>query len=938
MKCRLLILCLLLLWSYIPLDGQVVTANPVFPTASDAVTLTFNTDKGDMGLKDYAGNDVYAHTGVITDKSTGGTDWKYVIAPWTTNIPKAKLTRISANVYTLSISPSIREFYGVPAGEEIKKLAFVFRNSNGSNTGRDIGGADIFYNVSETPIFDVRISQPDKYTALVDGGVNITVQASASMGDSLVLLLNNEQLTKVNSLTATHTHMATGTGLFKITARAWSGLVMKEDSVFYYIKPPENIVDAPAGMKAGVNITGDHSTLFLLYAPGKENVFIQADFNGWIFCDEGLMNQTSDGDWFWKEVSGLDPQKEYGFQYVIDETIRIADPYSDKILDPWNDKYITNETYPDIKAYPEGLAEGLVSVVRTRPPEYPWKNDAFSPPEKEDLVIYELLVRDFVATHDFKTIRDSLGYFSRLGINAIEFMPVAEFDGNSSWGYNPSMFFAVDKYYGPADSFKELIDSCHSRGLAVILDIVLNHSYGNNPLVKMYFNSADNKPSADNPWFNVDSPNQVYSFGYDFNHESAATQAFVDSVCHYWISEFRVDGFRFDFTKGFTNTPGEGTVYDQSRINILKRIGDRIWSYKPDALLILEHFAPNNEEKVLADHGFLLWGNAKNNYLEASMGYASDLSMASWVILGWNEPGLVTYMESHDEERMMFKNLTWGNSDPIEGYNVRDLHTALDRVRLAATFFFTIPGPKMIWQFEELGYDVSIDVNGRTGEKPIKWDYYNNVDYQRLFRFFRLLINLRKTEPAFRTENFSGSLSTPLKRIQLDDPSMKVNILGNFGVRPSSIDPAFQQTGKWYEYFTGDSVTIQGVNNLISLQPGEYRLYTTKKLPPVEFILGIEDRPSAGMDDFVTVWPNPSGMEFNFKIQNDFPGPVTMTIFDMTGRIIREIKTFADPMGPELIRWDGRSGSGVEVPGGLYLVRIRTNHQAQTLKIIRTLN
>src|SRR5690606_27355936 len=110
--------------------------------------------------------------------------------------------------------------------------------------------------------------------------------------------------------------------------------------------------------------------------------------------------------------------------------------------------------------------------------------------------------------------------------------------------------------------------------------------------------------------------------GSDFNHESNATRAFVDSVCHYWINEFKFDGFRFDFTKGFTNksSTNDATVsaYDASRIAILKRIGDRIWSYRPDALLILEHFAANDEEKELASYGFLLWGTAKFRYQAAS--------------------------------------------------------------------------------------------------------------------------------------------------------------------------------------------------------------------------------------------------------------------------------------------------------------------------------
>jgi 1,4-alpha-glucan branching enzyme len=175
-------------------------------------------------------------------------------------------------------------------------------------------------------------------------------------------------------------------------------------------------------------------------------------------------------------------------------------------------------------------------------------------------------------------------------------MPVNEFEGNESWGYNPSFYFAADKYYGPAGDLKAFIDACHNRGIAVIIDLVLNHSYGQSPLVQLYFDQGSGKVTADNPWYNVDSPNPVFFWGYDFNHESQATQDFVDRVNRYWLEEFHVDGIRFDFTKGFTNTSGDGSAYDPARIAILSRMANEIWSFKEDAYVILEHLAGNQEE------------------------------------------------------------------------------------------------------------------------------------------------------------------------------------------------------------------------------------------------------------------------------------------------------------------------------------------------------
>src|SRR5262249_12993855 len=148
---------------------------------------------------------------------------------------------------------------------------------------------------------------------------------------------------------------------------------------------------------------------------------------------------------------------------------------------------------------------------------------------------------------------------------------------------------------GPKNSLKELIDSCHSKGIAVIMDIVLNHSFGQSPMVQMYFNSATGQPAADNPWFNVTAPHQSIQFGYDFNHTSDATKYFVDRVLQFWLTEYKMDGFRFDFTKGFTQkvttNDNDLAAYDTGRINILTRINNSVHAVVPDAYVILEHFA-----------------------------------------------------------------------------------------------------------------------------------------------------------------------------------------------------------------------------------------------------------------------------------------------------------------------------------------------------------
>jgi hypothetical protein len=717
---------------------------------------------------------------------------------------------------------------------------------------------------------------------------------------------------------------------------AWKKPAFAVDSFFYYVRKPIVTENLPAGVTDGINYIGSSSVILVLQAPYKNYAFATGDFTNWLAREKGYMKRTPDGARYWLQIDGLKPGKEYRFQYLVDTSLYIGDPYSDKVLDPDNDQFISSSTYPHLISYPKDTASGIVSVLQTSQIPYSWKVPDFQAPPQSGLVIYELLVRDFTANHNYQTIIDTLNYLQNLGINAIELMPVTEFEGNSSWGYNVSFYFAPDKYYGPKNDLKALIDNCHKRGIAVIIDMVLNHCFGQSPFVQLYLDHYGTDQiymKMPNPWFNAQSPNPVYKYGADFNHESISTQQLVDRINAYWLTEYKVDGFRFDFTKGFTNTAGDGSSYDPSRIAILERMASQIWKVKSNAYVILEHFGPNNEETELSNYGIMLWGNNNYNYTEAAMGYTSDLTAASYLGRGWSAPNLVSYMESHDEERLMFKALTFGASQG--SYNTKDLKTALKRMELDALFFLTVPGPKMIWQFGELGYDVSIDFGGRTSEKPIKWEYNLDPDRHRLYLIYKVLNNLRTSQPVFGTYDFSYSLTSSLKQLKLNDPSMKVNILGNFGLATASVNPSFQQTGKWYEYFSTDSVIVANVNDQISLNPGEYRLYTTTKLASPKLILGIEDQKEVKRDHIASVWPNPSSGEFTFEVQSLYPTPLSISIFDIGGRLIRQIRTNISGDPKQIVNWDGRTANGAGAPRGIYFVNIRTSVQSEVLKIIK---
>lgn len=578
-------------------------------------------------------------------------------------------------------------------------------------------------------------------------------------------------------------------------------------------------------------INNGTSAIFNLYAPGKVSVSVIGDFNNWTAT---TMKRSTDGTRWWAQVDNLDANTEYAYQYLINGNLRVADPYTEKILDPDNDKYIPASVYPNLKAYPAGKTTSIVSVMQANQPSYTWKVNSFTRPAKKDLVVYELLVRDFVKDHSYKTIIDTLDYISRLGVNAIELMPVAEFEGNESWGYNDSFFFAPDKYYGTKNDLKALVDACHQRGIAVIMDIVLNHAFGSSPMVRMYFDQNTGKPSSLSPWFNVDAKHP-FNVGYDFNHESPATRYFSKNVMRHWLKEYKIDGYRFDLSKGFTqsNNPNDvnaWSAYDASRIAIWKDYNNFIKTVDPNVYVILEHFAAAQEEKELAAEGMMLWNNLAHGFQEANMGWinTSDLSQLMFAAHTFTiADGLVSYAESHDEERVMFKNITYGNQD---GYNARLLNNGLKRGAMTAAFLMASPGPKMIWQFGELGYDVSIDQNGRTGNKPILWNYQDVPERKALYNAYAKYIKMKLKNPVFGANTATYTLTGAVKNMALSGSGVDVQVVGNYDVTAKTATLAFTKTGTWYDYVTGSTLNVTSTSMSLTLQPGEYHIYSSAQL------------------------------------------------------------------------------------------------------------
>ncbi|MDP5092320.1 MAG: alpha-amylase family glycosyl hydrolase [Polaribacter sp.] len=901
-------------------NSQVQTANfTVSPTTfeeNEEITVTVSG----VNTTTWGVSDIYlwawsfdVNDENIMDSPTNGS--------WTSSNEAQKLTNNGNGTYSFTFTPTT-----LYARTGIGKIGMLVKAKNGTG---DKKSQDQVYEVGK---FQLTLTTPSVATTIINSGDNVAVSASASLPANFNLKANGtsiDQKTNITKYNFTTTVTVNTNFLLEATNNGET-----KSLEFQVIVKPTVVEDAlPNNLLDGINFDQNDPTkvTLVLYAPGKDFIHVIGNFNNWVIDNNYLLKKDSAKNRFWIELTGLTAQTNYTYQYLVNGTLRIADPYSTQILDPNEDQYIDNITFPNLPQYPTGKTDYPVTVFKTGETPYNWQVTNFTKPAKTDLVIYELLIRDFDALHSFEAVKARLDYLQGLGINAIEFMPLNEFDGNLSWGYNPSFHMALDKYYGSSTALKQLIDECHRRGIAVILDVVYNHATGQNSFYRMY--NTDNggfggQASADSPFFNQ-TATHAYSVYNDFNHSKQAVKDYVKRTTQYWIEEFKIDGFRWDLTKGFTqnctaNDEGCTGNYQQDRVAILKEYADYQWEKDPNFYVIFEHLGGNTEETEWVNYrlnegkGIMFWGNHNYNYSSATRGkhtssYSSDFSWISYKNRGWTVPANVSYMESHDEERLMYLNITDGNSTST--YNIKTATTALDRMELAGAFYFTVPGPKMIWQFGELGYDISINQNGRVGNKPILWNYFDDQNRKDIYNTWNKLIQLKLKYDIFKTSDFTidASNSNGLKKIQLTKVSSSeiqyINIVGNFGVTTQNINPVFQKTGIWYDLLNNnETLNVANVNSLISLAPGEFKVYANKAA-----VLSTKD---LFLSD-VSVYPNPVKNSFQLNVETN-----QVILFDINGKKIKEFTgTF-----------NANSNFSVEgIKKGLYLLKA-TNKEGKIYK------
>ena len=912
---RKIILFLLSLFA-LSLSAQVTTIPSIIQKGYDGeVTIIFNPNEGNKGMVGAA--KCYAHTGLITTASQTDKDWKYGVEGWRENTAKTQLTK-DGNNWKLVIA-NIYDFYGCPKSTEINKLAFVFHDGpGGSKEGKTTENHDIFVELLKAGLA-TSISTSMSEISSVDEQVSLTCHATAAA--TLTLKLNGVVVKTATGTEMTYTHKLDKQGNYNFELTADNGTETATATAFTCVPNAPTKTNRPAGIVNGIYYDKSDETKVTLctYAGSKtepaKHVFVVGDFNNWTISNDYQLKQANDSAYFWIELNGLTPQKEYAMQYVVvraDGAIkRISDLYSELVLHV-DDSWEPSQNYPNLKPYP-AAGDGYVTVIQTGKPEFKWSDATlnFKRPNKNNLVIYELWVRDHTPARTFEGLMERMEYFEDLGVNAIELMPICEFNGNDSWGYNPNHYFAVDKAYGTPEQLKVFIDECHKRGIAVIIDMVFNHTTGENPMAELYPYGNDLK---DNPWFNKTGsiPHKDREYEPDWNHDFGPTKTMFTRCFQYWLNEYKVDGFRLDLSHGLCGTTDDDVEHLQ------EYYAKGVQAVSSDAYMILEHW--DSGAYTLVDAGMMCWAeNVHKAYQETAMGWYNGGSGKS-DLSGANKDGYVSYCESHDEERSFFKAKQWG-----DGAMKTDETVRVGRVPLNMAFLTLLNGPQMFYHFAELGFDDSKFQNkdskwgkndyGIASELGANYDAKTEVKkrverwltkgHVRMSAFQKVgqIIQLRtRIMPEVFEGNPTAATLSDGKALRTIQWGSHVFVAGNFAATGDQIVNI--PTGTWYNYFEQKQQS-----GTVTLAPGEVAIFTGKKVALPEM---------------------PEEYSFRTDVENVFIPempteilpPYNVTIYTVSGQAV-SVQRNVEQVDMNALN------------NGLYLIQFEKNGQRVTKKVIR---
>ncbi|MGA4506908.1 alpha-amylase family glycosyl hydrolase [Propionibacteriaceae bacterium G1746] len=467
-----------------------------------------------------------------------------------------------------------------------------------------------------------------------------------------------------------------------------------------------------AGMGA---ILDGNGTAFRVWAPNADSVAVNGTFNDW---DETSHPLENEGNGFWYTyVAGAKAGDEYRFIITNGEQkLSKIDPYAQRVTNS-----VGNGVIFDHDAFD-------------------WQGDTFETPHHNNLVIYEMHVGTFAAEDGVGTLESvakGLDHLTKLGVNCIELMPVMEFAGDYSWGYNPAHIFAVESAYGGPDALKLLVREAHKRGISVIVDVVYNH-FGPSDLDLWQFDGWSENGKGGIYFYNDWRSSTPWGDTRP-DYGRGEVRQFIRDNALMWMDKYHVQGLRYDMTPYMRSVNGSGFEIPEGW-TLSRWVNDEVHKAHPNAILIAEDL--HGVHEVTSDGaggaGFSSqWDTHFVHPVRAAITEIDDAnrkvpSVVDAVMYDYGDAfARVIYTESHDE-------VANGKARVVEEIDPNDNGNwfAQKRSTLGAALVLTAPGIPMLFQGQEF-----LEGDWFRDDVPLDWDL--NEEYHGIVRYYRDLIRLR---------------------------------------------------------------------------------------------------------------------------------------------------------------------------------------------------
>jgi len=525
---------------------------------------------------------------------------------------------------------------------------------------------------------------------------------------------------------------------------------------------------------------------FRVWAPHADAVYVTGSFNDWS-PDANPMTREADGYWY-ADIASVAVGAEYRYRIVSgDRQLLRIDPCAREVT-------------------------SSVGNAVVHDPHFDWGGDEFHLPAVNELVIYEMHLGTFHDREDghkdkFAAAVQKLDHLQRLGVNVIEVMPLAEFAGGLSWGYNPACVFAVESDYGGPAGFKRFVKAVHEAGMGVILDVVYNH-FGPSDLDLWQFDGwSENEQGgiyfyndwrAETPW-GATRP--------DYGRKEV--RQFIRDNALMWLDEYHVDGLRLDMTLFIHNVRGNGDPGADlpDGWSLIQWINREVRQRHPGRITIAEDLQNDDRLTKPVDQGgagfTAQWGARFVHPVRAAVIAPSDDQRSLDSVRGALEARYngdpfqrVIYSESHDE-------IANGKARVASEINPQnpDCWAAQKRTTLAAALVLTAPGIPMLFQGQEF-----LEDGWFQDSVPLDWD--KSEEFSGLVRMYRDLIHLRLNRFG-STRGLSGSGLNTFHQNQADNvlayhrwhqggPGDDVVVVVNLSHQPQeNYELGFPSPGTW---------------------------------------------------------------------------------------------------------------------------------------------